>query len=292
MPTDTWTAKDAAGHASSATVSYTVSSPLPAGKVLGMSAPANLWAQRISEVGANGIRARRIFCDPMTSDGRAQASVIQQAADDGMIPVVSYKFTSIASAIAGSYDAWCTATANFLQSLGVPVRAVLHHEPRGDMTPAQFVAMQERLAPLMKRPLVKVGPLLNGFLLTGSTAQQNEWPTWSNDNLLHNIWDFAGQDTYEQGTATSPGQDKPQDRLAPMKTWLAAHGVPNLPIVIGEYNGWSATTITDATEAWIADPNVEVALLFNSDTGAKGVILTGSMLTAFKTKKADPRVLQ
>jgi hypothetical protein len=37
---------------------------------------------------------------------------------------------------------------------------------------------------------------------------------------------------------------------------------------------------------------IQTACLFNSDVGSKGIVLTGSMLTAFQTFKADPTFVQ
>ena len=47
-----------------------------ADKILGMSAPAKLWGQRISEVGACGVEARRIFGD-LTSSGDSTSSTMR-----------------------------------------------------------------------------------------------------------------------------------------------------------------------------------------------------------------------
>ena len=116
---------------SSPAESATPTSPMPV-KVVGMSAPSNLWNQRITEVGACGVEARRVFAS-LQSDGKAQSTIIKQAVSAGMMPVISYKVGNVDTLISGGYDAWLTATRNYLDSLNVQVTATFWHEPHGDM---------------------------------------------------------------------------------------------------------------------------------------------------------------
>ena len=76
-----------------------------------------------------------------------------------------------------------------------------------------------------------------------------------------------------------------------VETWLDGQGFGNKPIVVGEYNGYSAKTIAATGEAILAVPEVWMGLLFNSDVGAKGNILTGTQIQAYKNTKADHRAL-
>ena len=55
-------------------------------------------------------------------------------------------------------------------------------------------------------------------------------------------WDYVGIDTYEGGTAAAPGPRKPADRIYELRSYLTSRGYDH-PIGVGEYNGFSATTI-------------------------------------------------
>lgn len=271
---------DSAGNATTATVSVNVSSASK--KIIGMSAPPTEWDARFSEVGANGIHARRIF-GSLQSDGKNKASLIEQAISDNMIPVVSYKVPNVASAITGAYDAWVTATANYLKSLNTEISVTIWHEPRGDMTPAQYVQLQERLMPKFKGGKLKVGPILNGFLLDTANGK-TEFAQYTSPTLM-NTWDFFGIDTYQSGSI-HPGM-----RVPPLNVFLASQGKPSMPVLIGEYNGQTADAIAKAGEAFISTSNLWIACLWN--TALDDVTpLEGDRLVAFKATKADARVLQ
>ena len=290
MPTVTVTVTDASGNVSApASASWTVGGGAPL-KVIGMSAPDAEWSQRLSEVGSNGIRARRIFGD-LTAAGNDRASIITAAHAANMMPVMSYKVPSVANAITGSYDAWAQTAATYLNSFNKPTAVTIWHEPRGDMTPAQFVQLHTRLMPIFAaKPNLTVGPVLNGFLLDTANGR-TEFAQYTSPALF-GIWDWFGMDVYQTGDAASPGPIGPGDRIQPCVDFLTGLGQTGFPILIGEFNAFSAANITEAMNEILDEPSVQTALLFNSSTGAKGVVLTGSMLTAFQTGKADPRVLQ
>ena len=52
-----------------------------------------------------------------------------------------------------------------LASYGRPTAVTFWHEPYGDMTGAQYVAASKQLLPHFKRGELRVGPILNGWLL-------------------------------------------------------------------------------------------------------------------------------
>lgn len=292
MPTVSGTVADASGNTAAWSASWTVQSAAPL-KIIGMSAPASEWSSRLAEVGPGGVRARRIFAD-MTSSGQDQSSLIQSAVAAGMMPVVSYKEPSgdVAGVIAGTYDTWLANIKAYLAGLGVPVCAVFHHEPRGDMTATQFQQASQRFLDRVKAPNVKVGPLLNGWLLTGTTANKTEFPTYANASLLAG-WDFMGIDTYQSGTEASPGNIYPGDRIDPLVTYLQGQGVGTKPILVGEYNGFTADAIAASGEVFLSRPTMWVACMWNSVvSGGKGVVLAGDRLAAFQTTKADARAQQ
>jgi len=57
---------------------------------------------------------------------------------------------------------------------------------------------------------------------------------------------------------------------------------------VGEYNGYSGTTIAAMGEALMSTPNVWFGCCWNNDGGV-GSVLTGDRLTAFQNTLADPR---
>lgn len=287
---------DSAGHVTTQTITLQVNQSTGK-KIIGMSASSNLWSQRLSEVGANGIRARRIFCD-LTSTGNDQKASITQAINDNMIPIVSYKLPNdssgapdISGGLNGKYDSWASAAATFLNSFGKTVVATVWHEPRGDMTTTQYKSLHKRYAPLFKKTNIKFGPILNGFLLDNLNRPAGDnYVDWFDDELL-NTWDYMGMDVYQTGTQDAPGKIYPGDRIAPLLKVLTARGKQNMPIVIGEYNGFTADCITKSGETFLSTPTLWIASMWNT-TGGKGQVLTGDRLAAFKATKADSRVLQ
>jgi len=264
-------------------------------KVIGMSAPASEWANRVAEVGTLGLKARRIFAD-LVNGAQHQGNLITDAVAAGMMPVVSYKVGGdIAGAIGGGFDAVAVQAAAYLDSFGVPMAVTIWHEPRGDagMTGDNFVAIQNRLAPKFKGVgQLKVGPIMNGFLLTqpSQPAGVNEFTSYTSSALL-DLWDWFGIDTYQPGTTTNPGTLMPHERLYALLDWLTAQGKPAMPIGVGEYNGFSSAAIAGMGEALLSITNVWFGCVWNVDEARAG-ILTGSRLAAYQATKADPRAQQ
>lgn len=266
-------------------------------KIIGMSAPADLWDQRLSEVGANGITARRIF-GFLNSAGTDQQTEIREAIAAGMLPVLSYKPPKITGTntsdvegfLSGKYDSMVAALRNFLVGLDVPICLTYFHEPRGNMTPAQHVAGAKRFLDIFERlgaGLIEFGPILNGWLLDRNVA---EFRSYYDADLIRR-WDFMGMDVYHP-SATSTVY--PGHRIAPLLKVLEADGRPDMPIVIGEYNGFTAEAIAESGETFLSTPSVAIAMMWNS-TGQSGLEvkpLEGERLAAFKQTKADPRVRQ
>jgi hypothetical protein len=263
--------------------------PVPL-KIIGMSAPADEWNTRIAEVGSEGITARRIFCD-LAKGSTHQLAATEQAIDAGMMPVLSYKVGgNITGALAGQYDSVARTVAARLESYGVPIAVTFWHEPNPDITGAQFVALHRRYLPIFQSELVKVGPIWNGWLLDN---QVSTFSAYSAPDLL-DAWDYCGVDIYAVGDKGQPSTwgAGPARGLPKLVDWLTAQGHPDKPIMIGEYNGWTAEHIDEMGEALLTTPQVWAALTFNSDNGAKGWILAGDRLEAFRATKADPRVKQ
>lgn len=266
------------------TVTETVTpAPTPTAplKIVGMSAAQADWSLRLSQVGRCGIEARRIF-GTMTAQGTSASTTINQAVADGMLPVVSYKEPNgdVNGVASGAYDNMLDAINNFLGGLGVPVVAVFHHEPNGDMTGQQFQNASARFMSRMTDPDIIVGPILNAFLLDN---QVSTWESFTNPTLMSQ-WEFLGADSYNSQT---------DERVVKMEQWAADQGHPNMPLMIGEYNAQTAQDLTDAGNAMLASPNMWVFMIWNSTgTGnANATPLEGDRLAAFQATKADQRVL-
>lgn len=254
--------------------------PTPRAMVLGMSAPATKWTERLQQVGADGITARRIFVDPDGSgriDPLGKRDLIAQAVAAGMTPVVSYK-GSLTSAL-------LTQLRDYLDGLSVRPTATWQHEPRGDLTPAAFRAGSLTFANAVKTSRVKVGPLLNGWLLDRDLP---EFESYTDAGLL-DVWDFLGIDTY-QANATST--TIPGDRIPPLVSWLVSKGHAGMPIVVGEFNGFGPGAISRSMQMFLDEPSVALACVWNSGPTGLGTPLTDARLAAFIEGKRDPRVVK
>lgn len=250
--------------------------------LIGMSAPAAVWSQRVRAVGG-GLAARRIFAD-LAEGPTSQLNLVAEAHAAGMLPVISYKVGGNASsAISGGFDNVAIQAAAKLAAFGRPTAVSLWHEPHGDLTPGQYVALQTRLLPTFKRGELRVGPILNGWLL------DNQMPAFSAycPPEMFALWDWVGIDTYESGTPQNPGSRKPADRIRALSVFVRSRGC-DLPLGVGEYNGHSPATITAAGEALLGTPNVWFGCLWNSTAGQSWE-LSGDRLAAFRATLADPR---
>jgi hypothetical protein len=248
-----------------------------------MSAPVTAWDLRLREVGA-GLAARRIFAD-MAAGAGSQQKLVESAHRAGLLPVISYKVGGdAAGAASGRFDAIAEQAAAKLVAYDLPTAVSIWHEPNPDLTPAQYIAMSKRLLPFFKQGKLRVGPLLNGWLLD---RQQAVFASYCPDELFR-LWDWFGIDTYEAGSMEAPGAIKPADRMPKVVSFLNSRGRGNMPIGVGEYNGYSAQSIRGMGEALLNTPNVWFGCVWNA-TGGKGVALSGDRLTAFRATLADAR---
>ena len=253
--------------------------------LIGMSSPASVWEARVAEVGA-GLKARRIFAD-LAGGASSQIKLVEQAHAAGMLPVISYKVGGdAAGAAAGRFNAVAEQAAAKLASYGKPTAVTFWHEPYGDMTGEQYAAASRQLLPIFKRGELRVGPILNGWLLDNKL---DTFGSFCPDDLF-DVWDWFGIDTYESGTITNPGDEKPADRIPALVSYLQSRG-QDLPIGVGEYNGYSAETIAAAGAALLGTPNVWFGCMWNATEG-KGHTLEGERLEAFRQTLADARVAQ
>lgn len=254
-----------------------------AAALIGMSAMPDQWDKKVAEVGA-GLGARRIFAD--LGDGpTSQIKLVEEAHAAGLLPVISYKVGGdVAGAMNGALNGVAEQAAAKLASYGLPTAVTIWHEPYKDMSGAEYAAMSKQLLPIFKRGELRVGPILNGWLLDNKLA---EFESFCPDELFA-IWQYVGIDTYESGTMAAPGPVKPAQRIPALSAYVKSRGY-DLPLGVGEYNGYSAETIAAAGEALLSTPNVWFGCLWNV-TGGVGVELSGDRLEAFRGTLADPRV--
>lgn len=255
-------------------------------KVIGMSVPEDLWALRVSEVGAQGLTARRIFAT-LSSTGSSQLPLIRRTIADGMMPVVSYKVPDPAVMAAGGYDAWLRTLRSQLDALDAPLTATYWHEPRGDMDPAVFRAGSLRFLDLVDSADVAIGPILNGWLLD---RRVDEFASYTDATLL-NRWEFVAVDSYQTGTASSPGDLMPARAVPLLARWMDTMGHPDKALGVGEYNGYTAQAVAEAGEALLSTPELWFGLVWNNE-GATSTPLVGDRITAFQRTKADARAAQ
>lgn len=254
--------------------------------LIGMSSPADVWDQRVREVGP-GLTARRIFAD-LGQGPDSQMRLIEQAHEAGMLPVVSYKVGGdVQGAVNGRYNAVARQAAQRLASFNKPTAVTFWHEPYGDMTPAQYVAASKQILPQFQRGKLKVGPILNGWLLD---RQQDVFGQFAPEEMFK-IWDWFGIDTYQSGSMQNPGDYNPAQRIRAVRRYLRRRGHRRIPIGIGEYNGFEAEVIARAGNALVKTNRVWFGCVWNS-TGGRGHALEGARLRAFKNTLADPRAMQ
>ena len=160
-----------------------------------------------------GLAARRIFAD-LASGATSQIKLVEAAHAAGMLPVISYKVGGdVAGAVSGRYNAVAEQAATKLASYGLPTAVTFWHEPNPDMSRREYAAASRQLLPIFKRGELRVGPILNGWLLD---RQQDVFASYCPEDLF-GLWDWFGIDTYEAGTMSSPGDDKPADRIPALR---------------------------------------------------------------------------
>jgi hypothetical protein len=241
-----------------------------------MNATPDHWAQRLREVGP-GVAARRIFADLSAGPG-SQIKMVEQAHEAGMLPVISYKVNNIAGAVRGDYNRVARQAASLLASYDRPTAVTFWHEPYGDMSGSVYAAASRQLLPAFKRGKLRVGPILNGWLLD---RKRSTFASFCPDHLFQ-LWDWVGIDTYETASV------KPATRIPALRRFLKDRGHGGKTLGVGEYNGYSAASIHGVGQALLDTPNVWFGCVWNNN-GGLGQVLSGARLTAYRNTLADPR---
>ena len=198
---------------------------------------------------------------------------------------ISYKVGGdIDGAVSGKFNAVAEQAATRLASYGLPTAVTFWHEPNPDVSGAQYVAASKQLLPIFKRGELRVGPLLNGWLL------DNQMATWSaycpdDSSVSGTGWvstpTRAGLPSGRAGSSPPTGSLRWRRSRGPAGSTCRWRWVST--------TGTAPQTIAQAGETLLSTPNVWFGCVFNSDYGAKGDVLDGDRLTAFRGTLADPR---
>ena len=243
----------------------------------GMSAPQAKWDERLLQVGGDtNIHYRRIFYNSFEDN----LSLVQTAINDGMIPVISWKtgLYSWAQVGSGQADAALRSLVTKLNAIPGRKHLVLHHEPAGDGTAKDYVALQVRGLTILKTAQqATVGPIANGWWWSSRSQGYTdaEIAQWLTPQVIA-LSDVIAADTYQDQTLEEDGSVKAKN----MSLWAQRVGVTALGI--GEFNGFNASAITNTMNVVKADIKFKWALVWNSGPTGLGTPLDGARLEAFK----------
>lgn len=247
---------------------------------IGLSTAASNWTTEFNRLNAHGgITVRRIFISQLSQSGNQSTSLITDALAHGLTPWVSFKPPTVDNP--AQYTSWVDTTANQWEALavqyGTDIYGTIWHEPQGDMTAAQYVAMQDALAPHLARPHVKVAPILTSWQLDNPANDAADFDAWVDPALFANgTYSFFAFDTYVT----------PAERLPLVEARLHGLGLDGVSLGIGEFNSQDAAEISKAI-GFVDDPRVIVACLWDS---GQWFPLSSSREQAFESVVADPRV--
>lgn len=254
-----------------------------ANEKFGMAAPADKWNERLAQVGREHINYRRIFLVGF-DDG---LNKVTETLNAGMTPVISWKTTpySWAQVGSGAADSALRSLVSRLNAIPGNKILVLHHEPAKDGTANDFVAMQLRALPILKTANnVQVGIIANGWWWSAQNHGYNdsEIAQWI-PTSLKNVCDFIAADTYQEPDLSEDGSV----RALRLAAWARRTGGVSA-LGIGEFNGYTAASITNVMNVVKADPLFKWALVWNSGPTGLGTPLEGDRLNAFINGKSTP----
>ena len=152
------------------------------------------------------------------------------------------------------------------------------------MTGAQYAAASRQLLPVFKRGELRVGPILNGWLLD---RQQDLFASYCPEDLF-GLWDWFGIDTYETGSLSSPGKRKPADRH-PCRCEVRDRRGPRPAAGRGRVQRVTAGRPSLLPARRCSAPPMSGSVACGTRPARKGVPLTGDRLAAFQATLADPR---
>ena len=254
-----------------------------ANEKFGMSAPSSKWNERLAQVGSAHINFRRLFYQ----DFDDSLSKVSEAINAGMTPVISWKtgnysWTQVAS---GAADSELHSLVSRLNAIPGKKYLIIHHEPSGDGSASDFVAMQLHALPILaSASQSSVGIIANGWWWSAQNQgySDSEIAQWI-PSSLKNVCDFIGADTYQDDQLVEDGSVK-ASRLA---AWAKRTGGVSA-LGIGEFNGFTASSISNVMNVVKAESLFKWAMVWNSGPSGLGTPLDGTRLQAFINAKATP----
>ena len=199
-----------------------------------------------SQVGT-GLTLFRSYMQPSSSASKFASRAAADVAA-GRIPLISTKVPgSWADVAAGKQDAWLTERVKALATVKGPVWLALHHEPRGDGDPADWVRMQQHARTVIDQHANNVAlvGILNGwdFLQKGGNPGAYNHPVGTGVDVM-------GFDSYNPWSPTNGEEWKSAaDTLAPGVA-IADWGYPTL---VGEYGVRDDAAQPDRASEWLRD---------------------------------------
>jgi hypothetical protein len=183
--------------------------------------------------------------------GTSASAMASRASTDvanGRIPLISTKVPgSWASVAAGDQDAWLLDRIRALATIKGPVWLALHHEPAGDGSPSDWVAMQQHAHKLIKSNSSNIA--LVGILNGWDFKQKNGNPQAYNMPVGTGV-DVMGFDSYNGWSPSNGKAWQPvADVFAPGLT-IQGWGYPTL---VGEYGVRTDPNNPGRAAQWLRD---------------------------------------
>lgn len=166
----------------------------------------------------------------------------------GRIPLMSTKVPgSWAGVASGQQDAWLTERIKALAQVNGPVWLALHHEPRGDGNPADWVKMQQHARTLIDRHsdnIALVG-ILNGwdFLMNNGNPQAFKHPVGTGVHIM-------GFDSYNPFAPNNGDEFRSVEKTMSPGLTIQGWGYPTL---VGETGVRSAAGDGGRAAKWLRD---------------------------------------
>jgi hypothetical protein len=174
-----------------------------------------------------------------------------QASSDvaaGRIPLISTKVPgSWASVAAGDQDAWLMDRIRALATIKGPIWLALHHEPSGDGSASDWVAMQQHAHKLIKANSTNIA--LVGILNGWDFKKKNGDPAAYNMPVGTGV-DVMGFDSYNGWSPSNGKAWQPVSDVFSPATTIASWGYPTL---VGEYGVRTDPDNPGRAAQWLRD---------------------------------------
>lgn len=251
---------------------------------LGYSTPLVDFDTERARVGEPTVH--RIFTGN-TRDGSKEVDWITRSHQAGRLPWTSWSGDPTVGELEARF-AW-------YQTLDAPALVTWHHEPVGDMTPAEYVAGWEALLDRADRMgglgQVTLAPIMNGYPFGAwQTWTDEQIAEWLPDRLLERL-PLTGFDVYHGGTVANQ-KEPPAPKLERMLAWADRHPVRQLGL--GETGCFNAADWVDEWAVITDSGRFSAVCYFNSGLNTREGVptwqLDGDLLSVFQASLASDRV--